>query len=36
MVDTFVSGLGALAVIYFLLWGLLYLIYGKTMVVRLW
>ena len=36
MMDTFVSGLGALAVIYFLLWGLLYLIYGKTLVVRLW
>ena len=36
MMDVFVSGLGVLAVIYFLLWGLLYLIYGNTLVSRLW
>ncbi len=36
MTEIFVSGLGVLAIIYFLLWGVLYLIYGKTMVVRLW
>ncbi|MBI9086383.1 MAG: hypothetical protein JEZ11_22470 [Desulfobacterales bacterium] len=36
LMDTFVSGIGILALLYFLLCGLLYLFYGKTLVFRIW
>ncbi len=36
MLDTVLSGVGILTLLYFMLWGVLQRVYGRTLVVRIW